>query len=156
MLHEKSLSDKRLFRVIKRCQELPGQELFAYEEEDGTVRDIESGDVNTYLKEISGVCITAKDFRTWGATVHAADVLYALGPASSTTKVERKRRDLHAIKEASAYLANTTAVCRKYYVHPAILAADEDGLLFDVFRRVRGTSRLDRAEAAVLEILKKS
>ncbi len=156
VLHETGLSDKRLSRVIKRCQELPGQELFAYEEEDGTVRDVESGDVNMYLKEISGICVTAKDFRTWGATVHAADVLFALGPAPTTTKAERKRRDVYAIKEAAAYLGNTTAVCKKYYVHPAILAADEDGLLFDAFKRVRGSSRLDRAEAAVLEILKKS
>lgn len=156
VLHETEFSDKRLSRIIKRCQDLPGQELFAYAAEDGSIHDIESGDVNTYLKAISGQCITAKDFRTWGATVHAASTLYELGPVPSTTQAERKRRDLTAIKAAAEYLGNTVAVCRKYYVHPAVLQADESGLLRDVFKKSRATSRLDRAEQAVLSILHKS
>jgi DNA topoisomerase-1 len=155
VLHDTSFSDKRLSRIIKRCQDLPGQELFAYTTESGLVRDIESGDVNAYLKQISGESITAKDFRTWGATVRAASTLYELGPVPSETKVERKRRDLAAIRAASEYLGNTVAVCRKYYVHPAILAADESGLLRSVFKTARATTRLDRAEQAVLSILKK-
>lgn len=156
VLHETAFRDLRLSRVIKRCQDLPGQELFAFTREDGSVCDVESGDVNTYLKTISGECITAKDFRTWGATVHAAQTLFDMGPPTSETKTERKKRDLVAIKAASEYLGNTVAVCRKYYVHPAILAADESGLLVDAFKRSRATNRLDRNERATLSILAKS
>lgn len=153
VLHKTEFRDLRLTRVIKRCQDLPGQELFGFTKEDGSVCDVESGDVNTYLKQISGECITAKDFRTWGATVHAAETLFKMGPPSANTKTERKKRDLAAIKSASEYLGNTTAVCRKYYVLPAVLQADESGLLVDAFKKARPANHLDRSERATLAIL---
>jgi DNA topoisomerase I len=155
VLHESTFADRKISRIIRKCQELPGQELFAYEADDGSVCDIESGDVNAYLKTLSGEHITAKDFRTWGATVFAAHTLHSLGPPQSPTKTERKNRDLHAVKQASAYLGNTTAVCRKYYIHPKILQADESGELFKAFEKAKKDKlpRLSVAESAVLNLL---
>lgn len=159
IVHETFLEDRRLARIVRRCKELPGQELFAYEEEDGTTRDIESGDVNAYLKEISGENITAKDFRTWGATVHAARVLFEMGPPESDTKKELATRQCAAATRAARHLGNTLAVCRKYYVHPAIFEADASGDLDRVFRKVNARANrnakfvLSPTEIAVMELL---
>ena len=162
VMREATLEDKRLSKIIRRCQDLPGQELFAYECDDGSVRDVGSQDVNSYLKEITGEPITAKDFRTWGATVHAAEFLYNLGPAESGTKKEFKERECRTVKAASEFLGNTVAVCRKYYVHPAIIEADQEGRLVEAFKKSRrklgsgAGKHLEHAEFAVLEMLKNS
>ena len=123
--HEVGLRDRRLARLVRRCQELPGQELFGYVDEEGETRDVTSEDVNAYLREVSGLDITAKDFRTWAGTVLAYRALRALQPAESTTAA--KRNVVEAIREIAGRLGNTAAVARKSYVHPAVLEAYMQG-----------------------------
>jgi DNA topoisomerase-1 len=123
--HEVGLRDRRLARLVRRCQELPGQELFGYVDEEGDTRDVTSEDVNAYLREASGLDITAKDFRTWAGTVLAYRALRALQPADSPTAA--KRNVVEAIREIAGRLGNTAAVARKSYVHPAVLEAYMDG-----------------------------
>ena len=123
--HEVGLRDRRLAALVRRCQELPGQELFQYVDEDGTVRDVASDDVNDYLREIAGVDFSAKDFRTWAGTVLAYRALRALQPAVSETGA--RRNVVAAIRETAGRLGNTPAVARKSYVHPAVLEAYMDG-----------------------------
>jgi DNA topoisomerase I len=156
--HEVSLRDRRLASVIRRCQELPGQELFQYTDDDGEVRDVSSEDVNAYLRDISGGDFTAKDFRTWAGTVLAYRALRALQPAG--TKNDARRNVVAAIRETAGRLGNTAAVCRQSYVHPAMLEAYLDG-------RIRGAlveaaeeqaepppGTTEDEEAAVVEILR--
>jgi DNA topoisomerase-1 len=119
------LSDARLARIIRRCRELPGQDLFRYVDEDGRLQPIGSGDVNEYLRDISGEDFTAKDFRTWGGTVLAARLLRELEPCR--TKTQARRNVVRAIDLVAARLGNTRAVCRKSYVHPQVVDAYLDG-----------------------------
>lgn len=123
--HEVGIRDRRLARVVKRCQELPGQELFQYLDDDGVVRDVASEDVNAYLREISGGEFTAKDFRTWAGTVLAYRALRALEPAASAA--DAKRKVVAAMRETAGRLGNTPAVARQSYVHPAVVEAYLDG-----------------------------
>jgi DNA topoisomerase-1 len=118
-LHVFDLHNRRLAAIVKRCQDIPGHELFQYIDETGSHIPLDSGMVNEYLREITGEDITAKDFRTWHGTVHAAEQLGAFGP--STTETEVKRNIVGAIKAVAERLGNRPATCRKYYVHPAIL-----------------------------------
>jgi DNA topoisomerase-1 len=122
---EVEISDARLARVVGRCQDLPGQELFAYLDEHGEVRSIGSGDVNAYLAEISGHDFTAKDFRTWAGTVLAAQALAELGPADSAT--ESRRNVVRAVERVADWLNNTPAISRKAYVHPDVIDAYVEG-----------------------------
>jgi len=119
--HNVSITDKRLARIIQRCQDLPGTEIFQYLDAGGKRHTIASDDVNAHLREITGRDITAKDFRTWGGTMHAAMALRALGPAPS--RAEADRNIIKAIDTVSHRLGNTRAVCRKYYIHPALIEA---------------------------------
>lgn len=119
--HEIEVKDKRLAKIVKRCQDLPGQELFQYLDENGNVQDVTSTDVNDYLKDIAGDDFTAKDFRTWAGTVLAATHLSEMGRFTSQTAA--KKNITQAIKAVAAHLGNRPATCRKYYVHPAILEA---------------------------------
>jgi DNA topoisomerase-1 len=139
---EVDVSDARLARIVGRCQDLPGQELFAYLDEEGEVRSIGSGDVNDYIREISGYDFTAKDFRTWTATVVAAHAL-ANGrqPASPTAA---KRDVVRAIERVAEWLGDTPAVSRKSYVHPGVIDAYLEGEAMG-----RGS------EAAVLALLRR-
>ena len=123
--HEVGLRDRRLAAVVRRCQELPGQELFQYADADGSIHDIASDDVNTYLREISGGDFTAKDFRTWEGTVLAYRALRALQPDDDAPA--SKRVVVEAMRETAGRLGNTPAVARRSYVHPAILEAYLDG-----------------------------
>lgn len=123
--HEVGLRDRRLADVVRRCQELPGQELFQYVDEEGVVRDVASDDVNDYLREIAGADFSAKDFRTWAGTVLAYRALVALEPADSAT--DARRNVVAAIRVTAGRLGNTPAVARKSYVHPAVLEAYMDG-----------------------------
>jgi DNA topoisomerase-1 len=125
--HEVSLNDRRLARIVARCQALPGADLFQYVDETGTRQAIGSGDVNDYLREITGEDFTAKDFRTWSGTLLAVAALEAIGPAA--TQREAKAAILAAIDQVADQLNNTRAVCRKYYVHPAVLGTYRTGTL---------------------------
>ena len=119
--HEIALTDKKLARIVRRCRELPGQELFQYIDEAGERRAVSSGDVNDYIREIAGDEFSAKDFRTWAGTLLTAGTLSAMEPFGSAT--EARQNTQRAIKEVACLLGNTPAVCRKCYVHPAILDA---------------------------------
>jgi DNA topoisomerase-1 len=124
---ELQIEDPQLARIIKRCRELPGHRLFEYLDEDGQVQAIDSADVNDYLHATTGHTSTAKTFRTWGGTVHAAVTLARMGPAASATATERNI--VAAIKAVATRLGNRPATSRKYYVHPAVLDAYRDGTL---------------------------
>jgi DNA topoisomerase-1 len=152
------LTDARLARLVTRCQELPGQELFAYLDADGEVRSIGSSDVNDYLREITGQDFTAKDFRTWSGTVLAAWALEELQAVDSESQA--KRNVVRAVEQVAEWLGNTPAVSRRSYVHPAVIDAYLDG---DVVRDARQTAerklredlgRLTPQEAAVLALLR--
>jgi DNA topoisomerase-1 len=119
--HEVDITDRRVSRIVSKCQDLPGQDLFQYVEENGEVQDVTSQDVNDYLREISGENFTAKDFRTWAGTVLAAIALNAQGKFE--TKKQAKANIKTAISAVAELLGNTPAICRKCYVHPAVLEA---------------------------------
>jgi DNA topoisomerase-1 len=157
--HDIDLSDARLADVVKRCQDLPGQELFQYEDDDGRVKDVGSVDVNDYLREITGETFTAKDFRTWAGTVLAAKALKEL---KSETGTELKRNMVQAIETVAERLGNTKAVCKKCYIHPAVLQSYIDGDLADRLRararaelKIARKHALDEDEMSVLRMLEK-
>ncbi|WP_414622004.1 DNA topoisomerase IB [Calothrix sp. CCY 0018] len=153
--HDIELSNRRLAKIVKRIQELPGQELFQFIDDDNKRQSINSGDVNDYLKEITDLDFTAKDFRTWFGTVLAAEELHEMGEFES--EKQAKKNIVQAIKNVAQELGNRPATCRKYYVHPGILAAYEDGSLFPVIEKVcqadTDKSKLRPVEQAVLNIL---
>jgi DNA topoisomerase-1 len=154
--HSVSLVDRRLARIIQRCQDLPGQELFQFLDADGRRQAVSSGDVNGYLQELTHGAITAKDFRTWAGTMIAARTLRAMGPAANAREAERNI--VRAIDTVAEQLGNTRAVCRKYYVHPALIAAYLEGRIAPspepvTVRRERLTAALRRDEVAVLQFL---
>jgi DNA topoisomerase I len=142
--HDIELTDPGLAAIVRRMQDLPGQELFQYIDENGETRGIESADVNAYLKEIAKDDFTSKDFRTWAGTVLAARALQALAPFESVA--EGKRNVVQAIEAVAKKLGNTKAVCRKCYVHPAILDTYLEGRLAHYLER-------RREEAAVIALL---
>ncbi len=152
------VSDRRVAKIVKACQELPGQELLQYVDEEGRTRDVTSADVNAYLKEITGKDITAKDFRTWAGTVLAAMVLREFEAFDSAAKAKKNVRA--AIEKVSARLGNTPTVCRKCYVHPEILNTYLDGsLLLEIKEEVEDELRGDLGElkpeeAAVIGLLR--
>lgn len=156
--HDIELKDRRLARIVKRCQDIPGQELFQYIDADGAHQSIASGDVNTYLRDITGQDFTAKDFRTWAGTVLAAQELYDMGACESATAT--KKAIVQAIKTVAAHLGNRPATCRKYYVHPAILTAFELGSLMEVMTHQSASTTTDSPhqlrceEQAVVLLLK--
>jgi DNA topoisomerase-1 len=122
--HSVSVNDRRLARVVKQCRDLPGQELFQYLDEAGEAQVVDSGDINGYLKEITGQDFTAKDFRTWSGTVLAATALREVPPPG--TKRETERNVNVAIEAVAGLLGNTPTVCRKSYVHPGVVDAYRD------------------------------
>jgi DNA topoisomerase-1 len=131
--HAIQLTDRKLARIVRVCQDLPGYNLFEYIDESGEPCRIDSADVNRYLREITGQDFTAKDFRTWAGTVLAARELNAAGPAPSETAA--RKTVVAAIKTVARHLGNRPATCRKYYIHPAIPDAYTDGSLFAVMER---------------------
>lgn len=144
------LRDRRLARIVKRCQDLPGQELFQYIDEDGTRRTVGSSDVNEYLHDITGQDFTAKDFRTWAGTVLAALALQGMEAASSPTAAKRTVKQ--AIENVAARLGNTPAICRKCYVHPEVIAAYLDGGLLEAVTEAEADGLSDD-EAQVMAFL---
>ncbi|MBP2315791.1 DNA topoisomerase IB [Azospirillum soli] len=153
-----ALKDRRLARVVRACQDVPGEELFQYVDEDGQRRAITSGDVNDYLRAATGQDFTAKDFRTWAGTVLAAMALKEF--ESFDTKTKAKRNVTRAIEQVAARLGNTASVCRKSYVHPEILDAYLEGDLLNALKNEVETELreeldgLNAEEAAVLAFLR--
>ena len=127
--HHIDLADRRLARVVERCQDLPGQDLFQYEDEDGELHHATSDDVNEYLHEVSGEEVTAKDFRTWAATNLAAAALKDFETFDSDTKA--KKNLVQAVEAVAKKLGNTPAICRKCYIHPAVFEGYLDGSLLE-------------------------
>ena len=125
--HEVELHDRRVAKVVKACHDLPGYNLFEYVDEEGGIHTISSGDVNSYIRDITGKDFTAKDFRTWAGTVQTALALGTLGAFNSAT--EAKRNVVAAIKDTAKRLGNRPATCRAYYVHPAVIESYLDGTL---------------------------
>ncbi|MGB6014642.1 MAG: DNA topoisomerase IB, partial [Nodosilinea sp.] len=155
--HEIELSDRRLARAVKRCQELPGQQLFQYVDDDGERRAIDSTDVNEYLQTITGEDFTSKDFRTWAGTARTAQILSDLGAPTSATNAQANIRE--AIKGAAQHLGNRVATCRKFYVHPTVPQAYEEGWLLEVWREAAeatGEFDLSNDEKALIAALKHS
>jgi DNA topoisomerase I len=151
-----TMRDRRVARILRACQELPGQDLLQYLDEDGELRAISSADVNAYLREIAGSDITAKDFRTWAGTLLMARFLKASGQFENATKAKRVMSA--AVKEVAAALGNTPAVCRKSYIHPAVSIAYLGGAFLEA-AQIAGRAEpagLTSEEAAVLALLRAS
>jgi DNA topoisomerase-1 len=151
------LKDRRVAKIVRACQELPGQRLFQYQDDEGEVREVTSADVNAYLKEVTGSDITAKDFRTWAGTVLAALALQEFEEID--TQAAQKKNIKAAIERVSARLGNTPTICRKCYVHPEVLNAYVEGdLVLQVKEQAEEALREEIAqlkpeEAAVLAML---
>jgi len=155
--HAVAVEDRRLARIVQRCQTLPGEQLFHYIDDEGERRDVDSGDVNEYLREIAGPGVTAKDFRTWAGTMLAAAALRDIGPAE--LERERKANIVQAVDQVAQALGNTRAVCRRYYIHPAILNEYMRGHVVSAAKkqkRERTESRLREDEVAVLRFIRQS
>jgi DNA topoisomerase-1 len=155
-----AITDRRIARIVQSCRELPGLELFKYLDDEGRRQKVDSDDINEYLRHIAGRDVTAKDFRTWAGTILATIELSQLGPADSERQANKNV--VQAIDEVAHHLGNTRAVCRKYYVHPAIIEAYVRGEVMppppppppDVKDKRSGTSAaLRREEVAVLQFL---
>jgi DNA topoisomerase-1 len=157
--HRIGLRDRRLAAIVRRCQELPGHELFQYLDGEGNRHSIESADVNAYLREISGQDFTAKDFRTWAGTVLTAQALQEFDAIES--EAQANKNVLRAIESVAQRLGNTPTVCRRCYVHPGVIDAYMDGGMQAVAREAEGPvpsgslPQLAPEEAAVLAILQR-
>jgi DNA topoisomerase-1 len=155
--HTIDLRNRKLVAIVKRCRDLPGYELFQYVDEDGTRQVIDSSDVNAYIRDITGEDFTAKDFRTWAGTVLAAQALREM-PAETAT--EAKKQLVQAIEAVAGLLGNTRSVCRKCYIHPAIIDAYLDKSLLETLEQ-RADAALEEPgalrpeELAVLRFLRK-
>ncbi|MEO8456200.1 MAG: DNA topoisomerase IB [Chloroflexota bacterium] len=152
--HAISVDDKHLAGIVRRCRDIPGYDLFQYYDENGESHAISSGDVNDYIRSITGQDFTAKDFRTWTGTLLAATALKVFDPFGS--QAEAKRNVVAAIEGVSQKLGNTPSVCRKCYVHPDILASYLDGdlpesLVSDDSAKVRGLGAEESVVLAFLE-----
>jgi DNA topoisomerase I len=151
VFHKVSLQSKRLARLVKQCRDIPGKELFQYYNENGARCAIGSGDVNAYLKEITGEDFTAKDFRTWSGSVSALYAFKEVGEFHSVT--ECKKKIVSVLDEVAFNLGNTRTVCKKYYVHPMVIKSYEEGT---IFKYIRDIDSRDDVKAAELNIAEKA
>ncbi|WP_420475663.1 DNA topoisomerase IB [Noviherbaspirillum sp. ST9] len=155
--HSIKVDDPRLARIIRRTRDLPGQELFQYVDDDGEQRSVGSADVNDYLREITGEDYTAKDFRTWSGTVLAALALQEYEKFDS--EAQAKKNVVRAIESVAERLGNTPSICRKCYVHPAVIESYLDGTMVNAMQQrareelVQELQALGAEEAAVLALL---
>ena len=156
--HEKELVDRRVAKIISKLQDLPGQELFQYLDDNGELRSVTSEDVNDYLKEITGDDFSAKDFRTWAGTVLACLALKT--QQGFTTRKEAKAKVKDAISAVAHILGNTPSVCRKCYIHPTVLESYFDGTLIEALKQQTAETLLEKLddlreeEIAVLKFLR--
>ena len=152
--HALEVADRRIARLVRACRDVPGYDLFQYETDGGARATVGSGDVNAYLRETTGRDVTAKDFRTWGGTVLAAEHLAGLDDPGDPDKAIPA-----CIRHVAGQLGNTAAVCRQYYVHPDVLDAYRDGTLAERLRRRNAGNTptgLRPPEAAVLDLLREN
>jgi DNA topoisomerase-1 len=153
--HKVDLNDRRLARIVQHCQAVPGEDLFQYIDDDGVRQAVGSGDVNDYIKEISGEEFTAKDFRTWAGTLLAVAALSEVG--AWTTQRQAKSNILRAIDQVAEQLNNTRAVCRKYYVHPAVVESYLGGTMMERLQqngtKAAAKDALTAEEQAVVRLL---
>ena len=152
---EATVEDPRIARIVRACQSLPGQDLFGYVDEEGRARDVKSEDVNAYLREITGEDFTAKDFRTWAGTVLALLALQEAGPRA--TPAQARRAVVAAVARVAQRLGNTPAICRKCYVHPAVLDAYVDGEIAEAWggRLANLNGSLPRLERFLVRLLRR-
>ena len=156
VLHNIALQSRKLARLVKQCRDIPGKELFQYYDAEGRHCSVGSGDVNRYLKEITGEDFTAKDFRTWAGSVSA---LYAFKQAGDFETVsECKKKIVSVLDEVALNLGNTRSVCKKYYVHPTVIKSYEEGSLFRYLNDLDEendikAAELNTAEKALLQLL---
>jgi DNA topoisomerase-1 len=148
--HKMSLQSKKLANLIKKCKDIPGQDLFQYYDDDGKHCCIGSTDVNNYLKNITGEDFTAKDFRAWAGSVNALECFRKL--ERPETQTEYRRKVVEVLDEVASNLGNTRAVCKKYYVHPTVLAAFEKGHISKYQPNTR-KHQLNPEEYALVELL---
>jgi DNA topoisomerase I len=154
--HEIACSEARLAALVKKCKDIPGQELFQYYDEQGKHHPVTSENVNAYLREICERDFTAKDFRTWRGTSYTLKSL--IEQQMFETKKECKKKIVKAIEEASKRLGNTIAICKKHYIHPDVLTFFEKGELFDLILSksvVSFSEKLSEEENLLLNILEK-
>ena len=158
VFHKIALQSRKLARLVKQCRDIPGKELFQYYNDQGNRCTIGSGDVNTYLKNITGEDFTAKDFRTWAGSVSA---LYAFKEAGEfETVTECRKKIISVLDEVALNLGNTRTVCKKYYVHPTVIKSYEEGTLFNYIKELDEDKdvkavELNVAEKALLQLLEK-
>jgi DNA topoisomerase-1 len=162
VMHEAAIDDPRVAQIVRRCQQLPGQDLFRYQDDDGTPHGLSSTDVNDYLREAAGDNFTAKDFRTWHGTVQALELTRLACDRDATAPSTVRYSAKEILAAVAKQLGNTPAVCKKAYVHPAVLslggalASDADAMR-DIWKRIAGRARPARrlyaAEARLLAFL---
>ncbi|MET0356648.1 MAG: hypothetical protein ABW044_07695, partial [Cellvibrio sp.] len=157
--HKIGIKNKRLAKIVKQCLDIPGKELFQYYDDNGNHKSIDSGMVNGYLKAITGQNFTAKDFRTWAGTVHAIVEFNAVGQGE--TQAEIKSNVITVLDRVAEHLGNTRTVCKKYYVHPAIIELYENNKLTPYLKQLKGNKNntsiesLNPEEKLLIHILEK-
>ncbi|MCU7618409.1 DNA topoisomerase IB [Chryseobacterium sp. PBS4-4] len=157
VMHDVNLKSKRLAKLITKCKEIPGKELFQYYDSEGNRHHIDSGMVNEYIKELSGEDFTAKDFRTWSGTVNALIAFKEIGYAENNSQYKKKVKA--ALDIVAEHLGNTSTVCRKYYVHPLVINLYENNSIkkyldaLEVIEENDGKAGLTHEEKLVLKIL---
>ncbi len=152
--HEVLIDDKRIAQIVRRCQEIPGQHLFQYVNDDGQRCPIDSGQVNDYLRDAMGADFTAKDFRTWGATLHAITLLSRAPLPDNPTERALKGVVAEVVRQVATHLRNTPAVCRKSYINPAVFYSWRAGLIHRVFNGSLSLAAPRKAESLVLAFLR--
>lgn len=154
--HTIKIEDKRLAQIVRRCKDIPGSALFEYIDEDSKPQPLESGDVNDYLRSISGGDFSAKDFRTWGGTCLAANLLLgqlAVNEGDSPTQKAIKTTLVDVVKNVACKLGNKPSTCRKYYIHPSVLDAFETGTLHKLAEKAKDSRSKYLYEKIVLTLL---
>lgn len=146
--HDISLKNKKLSALIKKCRDIPGKELFQYYDDAGNRHPIDSGMVNNYIKKISGTDFSAKDFRTWSGTLHAFKAFQELG--TYETEADKKKKVAEALDMVAGQLGNTRTVCKKYYVHPAIISLYENNAMTKYGMELPGISSNDEIKTKVM------
>lgn len=152
-MHEVVVDDERLVRIVRRCHQLPGQRLFQYEDE-GSLHAVDSGQVNQYLRDVTGAAFTAKDFRTWGATLRAIDIMAHAPLPESMSERALNSCIVAAVKEVAGQLRNTPAVCRKSYINPVVFTGWRNGVLHDIVR-AEGAKTASQRERRALAFLRR-